>query len=199
MGVRPNLYVLIGVDVNNVQKGEEWVQDFQRKHDEDDFLSIVKPALLSCELDPSIASDVMDTIKDRTFNQMFHVLKREGQCIAGVLPIIQSDESQLYDHDLVYALLEAGILKDEVTTISLPFKDYELYIGKTKEEMKDSKLTLHEKRELLQYSGKWGRKYTYHSLDWLDEELELAYTFFVQSGLTIQRKDIQRYVVFEWN
>lgn len=199
MSMRPNLYEMIGVDVAKIEKGEEWLREFQKTQLEKDFLILAENALYLADDDVEFIEEYIVSCEKLSVQDMFQLFSRNGQLIAGVLPIYDMKQHQLYGHDLLYSLLETSLLPNEPQIHVLPYTDFSAYIGKTKEELKETRLSLKEKQAIVHYEGQWGRKYEHHSLDWFDRELEFTYHFFRDNGLLVDKKDIQRYLVFEWN
>lgn len=198
--VKPMLAEIIAFDVNAVKNAKEWVHTFCERYDEVEFLKYARPFFESVEEDKAFLDEFFEEeIEGKETFELTRSFPENGDLeLFGLYPMFHLEESSLHGHDLLYAALESGLLPDETKALKIPYTDYSYLIGADRETVIQEVKHLQKRRDILSYKGKWCRDYSNHPLYWFDQDLEFAFQFFTQQGLPITRKDLNRYVLFEW-
>jgi len=194
LGVRPSITHIIGISGLAKQSFQQEIDVFMNEKYEEDFLDVSKNVWNSIEYGDEIVDDYK---KSSTFDVFYHFDSRLD--LFGMLPVFHFNESHLYNHSLIWCLLESGMLKSEPKSVALPYDDMSEFKAKElsvlKENIKDRQLL----RELQIYDGNWARKYPGYNLDYFDDDFDFALKMFHELGIMIKHSDLNRYLVFEWS
>lgn len=176
MSVRPTLKHIIGTTLN--EKEKKLVRAYSNEHEDDDLKD-----LLSHEFAEGKVHDLL-------------VIPERESGIFGVKPCFHADEALLHDHQAIWSLIEVGIFDSTGFEKKIPYDDYSAFIGASIEVIKT--LPLSVRQEIRYYDGNWGRKYKHSPLYYFDEELDIALELFQKMGVKVERKQLDRYIVLEW-
>lgn len=189
MSVRPTLTNIIGV--NLTQKDMKRFKEMIQEYGDMTIAELLKNApVLSREKEFPIPLDTLGmTLEEVAFS-------KENETVVGFTPLYHLEKATLHDNQLVWSLLEAGLLPKDGFVQTIPYDDYHYAIGVPMREL----LTLSSsmRMELKHYEGNWARKYSYSPLHYFDEEFDLAYALFEKIGIAVKPEEIQRYVIMYW-
>lgn len=189
MSVRPTLENVIGILATAEQKQQ--LKDFYEEHAFESIADLLKD-------DPLLSQDVEFPISlselSMTLEEVCH--DEEFGSVMGFRPFYHEEESFLHDHQLVWSLLEAGLLPREGMEQKIPYVDYQHAIGAPVEELLTLPLSI--RMEMKHYEGKWARKYAHSNLNYFDEELDLSLALFKRMGIELEPNQLERWVILSW-
>ncbi|WP_442637841.1 hypothetical protein [Rossellomorea marisflavi] len=190
MSVRPTLLNIIGAEVT--KEDMQRFKEFGMEQGEELVADLLKDSSL---LSPSRDFPVLPSCLQMEWEDIAIHQERAG--IIGFKPAYHLDEASLHDHQLIWSLIEAGILSGEGFHQKIPYEDYSGFIGAPKEELMN--LPLSARMQMRNYEGEWGRRYKHSPINYFDEEMDIALELFKRIGIELNRSHIQRYVVLEWD
>lgn len=189
MSIRPSLFNIIGAELSKEEAKlfEEFICDYG----EMTVAELLKDdPVLSQEIDFPIPLDSLDVALEDIASY------DEGNTVVGFYPVHHEEEARLHDHQLIWSLIESGILSGEAFEQKIPYQDYSASIGAGVEDLVH--LPLSVRMEMRHYSGKWARKYKHSPLYYFDEELDISMALFHRMGIKLKPDLLQRFIVLEW-
>jgi hypothetical protein len=199
VSVRPDFVHVIGFSGNTHSNLEDWYHQFSNHRFEESFWEFSKDIFAEIEnSDSDYLEELESRFKDVELGTVVQGYFRGDDIVLGILLPYHFEESRLYGHQIGWSLLESGILPDQNVARKIPYTDYSIHLGKS-----DKKLLAAGGLELVNrlkgYQGQWARKYPNSTLWLYDYDFEFAFRFFAKLGFTIERKELDRYMIFEWN
>lgn len=193
MGIRPSIKQVIGIE--GLSKDEKAnFEELYAKFYEDSIAEKILP-LVSDEDDEK--EFVGEIIGEKMVGDILVNSRYEDLNFVGIVPIYHLAEAELYNHQLIWSMIEAGLIEMKPTLTRIPFEDVSGYLEKSYEETKRD-LGLSKAVELKRYQGQWGRRYKHNSIEAYDADLTLAQAFFESLGIQVKKDQIQRYIFMEW-
>lgn len=194
MGVRPGIKHLIGVQGlgrETKAKMMEWL--------EENFDESIGDSLFPLFVDNIHEQDFVRKITgDLTVGEVFEVARNESIDFIGIKPVYHLQEAQLYDHKVIWTMVETGMLDMTSRLIRVPYEDLSEHLKKSKDEIR-AELSFKDAIALQRYEGEWGRKYKHSNMDYYDADLALAQAYLATvTGIEITKEQIQRYLLIEW-
>lgn len=194
LGVRPSISHVIGISGLAKAAFQSEIDHFLNEKHEEDFLVVSKNVWNQIEYGDEIKEDYKNV---STFD-VVSSFESSSIDVFGMFPVFHLNESHLYNHSLLWCMLEAGVLKDETKTVKLPYQDVSEFVRKDHSILRQNFRDRNLARELEFYDGKWARKYPNESLSFYDEDLDFALKFFHEIGVMVKPDDLDRYFIFEW-
>jgi hypothetical protein len=193
MGIRPSIKHVIGIEGLSKEEKANF-EELYAKFYEDSIAEKILP-LVSDEDDEK--EFVAEIIGEKMVGDVLVNSRYEDLNFVGIVPIYHLAEAELYNHQLVWSMIEAGLIEMKPTLTRIPFEDVSGYLEKSYEETKRD-LGLSKAVELKRYQGQWGRRYKHNSIEAYDADLTLAEAFFASLGIQVEKDRIQRYIFIEW-
>ena len=194
MGVRPGVKHIIGVKGLSDKEKEGFMKMYNDFYEEPIADSLL-PVLGDDEYEKEFVGRIVD---DKMVGDILQLSEYKSLEFIGMKPIYHLNESSLYDNNVIWSMVEAGILDMTARLVQVPYEDLSAYLNTShKENM--ATLGLQQAIALHRYEGDWGRKYKHSDLNYYDADLALAKTYLEKlTGVTFKKEQIQRYVLIEW-
>jgi hypothetical protein len=192
MSVRPNLTQVIGCSVNKKENYQTWINDFNCNLWTEEFITYTMDIWKSLEKSQEFLNSYLKKFVHTELGQV----ASGYDDIFGISPVMHFDDSELYGHDLLYAMVEAGVI-DKKFSIKIPYKDFSQCMGKSVEENAES-MGFIEARVFEDYRGDWARQYANHQMYYFDFDFNFAYALLNKFGFSVEKKDLDRYLIFSW-
>lgn len=193
MGIRPSIKHMIGIEGLSKEEKVNF-EELYAKFYEDSIAEKMLP-LVSDEDDEK--EFVAEIIGEKMVGDVLVNSRYEDLNFVGILPIYHLAEAELYHHQLIWSMIEAGLIEMKPTLTKIPYEDVSGYLEKSYEETKRD-LGLSKAVELKRYQGQWGRRYKHNTIEAYDADLTLAQAFFASLGIQVEKDRIQRYIFMEW-
>ena len=191
MGVRPNLCHIIGIQQKEAYKK---VKEYYNEHWADDLYELTKSLWEVIEEDQDFIREITSGLM---LQDILYIPRSPSLEIIGILPVYHHQEARLYNHDLLWTMVEAKALGEEPKVVRIPYEDLSDCIGMDIKEIRN-KHGLFVARDFQYYRGDWGRKYAHQRLETYDEDFGFAQVFLQSIGFTFEKEELNRYLVFEW-
>lgn len=194
MGVRPSITHIIGTrfeDKDNLQT----LRNFYNEYYEENFFDTVKH--LFNEIGEEDMEFAKSMLGDKMVGDLIYLPNSSLINVFGLIPPYHYHEAKLYNHDLIWSMIQAQMIEDKPKESLIPYNDYSDSIGLEPKEIV-ARYGLNLSQELIQYKGKWGRKYQHSPIYLYDMDFDFTLAFLKHIGYSVEAKDLQRYTVFEW-
>lgn len=168
MSVKPEMKELIGFQIDEAVLLERSVLV-----DTENLLRVAKNVIFDLPISAEEMSDIIDDLEN--FLEC-RIIGDGDMKILTVSLVSEGDKSVLYDHKVLYAMSQAGLFPRHKKIIEIPYEE--------------SNPTISE--------GKWGRKYEHCNVKEYDSDFEFAFWYFKELGFSVEREQLQRYLVMEW-
>lgn len=168
MSVKPEMKELIGFQIDEAVLLERSVLV-----DTENLLRVARDVVFDLPITAEEMSDIFDDLEN--FLEC-RIIDDGDMKILTVSLISKGDKSVLYNHNVLYAMSQAGLFPRHKKIIEIPYEE--------------SNPTISE--------GKWGRKYEHCNVEEYDSDFEFAFWYFKELGFSVEREQIQRYLVMEW-
>lgn len=195
LSVRPSISHVIGLSGKARETFAAEIDQFVGHYYEEDFLTIAQSIFEEVDY----ADEVIEDFQKAMVLDVLGTYSSSTTELFGMLPLFHFHESHLFNHPLVWGLLEANMLDESKRIVKIPYSDLSDCIGKEYDTLK----TVIKNRQLLRevecYQGNWARKYDHYPLTHFDDDFDFAYRLFHAIGIPVQKSDLDRYMVFEWS
>lgn len=193
MGVRPSIKHIIGIEGLSKEVKVNFDELYEKFY-EDSIAERILPLVNDEDEEEEFVSEIIGQkmVGDVLVNSRYEDLN-----FVGILPIYHIAEAELYNHQLIWSMIEAGLIEMKPTLTKIPYEDVSGYLEKSYEETKRD-LGLSKAVELKRYQGQWGRRYKHNTIEAYDADLTLAQAFFASLGIHVEKDQIQRYIFMEW-
>lgn len=194
MGVRPSVKHIIGVKGLSEEEKEGFMKMYEEFYEEP-----IADSLLPVVGDDQYEKEFVEKIVgDKMVGDILELSEYSSLEFIGMKPIYHLQESSLYDNNVIWSMVEAGILDMTARLVQVPYEDLSAYLNTSHEENRAT-LGLQQSIALHRYEGEWGRKYKHSDLNYYDDDLALAKAYLEKlTGVTFKKEQIQRYVLIEW-
>jgi hypothetical protein len=193
MGIRPSIKHVIGIEGLSKEEKANF-EELYAKFYEDSIAEKILPFVSDEDDEKEFVAEI---IGEKMVGDVLVNSRYEDLNFVGIVPIYHLAEAELYNHQLVWSMIEAGLIEMKPTLTRIPFEDVSGYLEKSYEETKRD-LGLSKAVELKRYQGQWGRRYKHNSIEAYDADLTLAQSFFASLGIQVEKDQIQRYIFMEW-
>lgn len=193
MGVRPSIKHIIGIEGLSKEVKVNFDELYEKFY-EDSIAERILPLVNDEDEEEEFVAEIIGQkmVGDVLVNSRYEDLN-----FVGILPIYHLAEAELYNHQLIWSMIEAGLIEMKPTLTKIPYEDVSGYLEKSYEETKRD-LGLSKAVELKRYQGQWGRRYKHNTIEAYDADLTLAQAFFASLGIHVEKDQIQRYIFMEW-
>mgnify|MGYP007039430572 CR=1 FL=1 len=202
MGTRPSLYQLIGVQKSELSNFEEWKETVYTQYAEINYMAFTEELYEQTYPVEVLRKRQTEPLKDLLIHQCIKLPEDERITVFGMLPATKLKQSELYAKELVYTMIEAGMLPEHPHVTKLPYRDVRSLIGKTEMEIAEATdyelVSKEEVEDVQRYNGVWARKYPNQTLQHFDRDLEFAYQLFTKLGIPVSRQAIDRYLIVDY-
>lgn len=194
MGVRPSVKHIVGVKGLSEEEKEGFMNMYKEFYEEPIADSLL-PVLGDDEYEKEFVATI---VADQTVGDILQLSEYKSSEFIGLKPIYHLQEAALYDHQVIWSMVEAGILDMSTGLIQVPYEDLSAYLNTSHKENLAT-LGLQQAIALHRYEGEWGRKYKHSDLNTYDADLALAKAYLESIlGFQLTKDQIQRYVLIEW-
>jgi hypothetical protein len=193
MSVRPSIKHIIGIE--GLSEDERW--KFEELHEisfDDSLAERILPLIRDEDDEKEFVAEI---IGDTILGEVLVVSQYDYLNFIGIQPIYHLAEAELDNHQLIWSMVEAGLIDMNPSLTKIPYEDVSGYLEKRYEETKRD-LGLSKAVELKRYQGQWGRRYKHNTIESYDADLTLAKAFFASLGIHVEKDQIQRYIFMEW-
>lgn len=194
MGVRPSIKHIVGVKGLNEQEKEGFMKMYEEFYEEPIADSLL-PLLADDEYEREFVERI---VGDKMVGDILELSEYSSLEFIGMKPIYHLQEASLYDHQVIWSMVEAGILDMTPRLVQVPYVDLSAHLNKSHKENRET-LGLQQSIALHRYEGEWGRQYKHSDLNVYDADLALTKAYLEKlMGITLEKEQIQRYVLIEW-
>lgn len=192
--MKPTLTHFIGISGETKNKYSKEIEKFLSNYYEEDLISVSKEAILN-----SIYSEELKSYFNKKF--VYDVISDYNTSsinLFGMRPPFHLNESHLYNHEMIWCLLETEMLSPQIKALKIPYENFNKFIGEKSEVLNKEIEDKNVIRQLKCYDGIWARQYANFSLYHFDADFDFILDFFNVNGIPIEKNELDRYIVFEW-
>lgn len=194
MGVRPDIFHCIGIELPGM---EDWYHKFEVEFGAEGFWEFTKDIWQEIEKEQCFLDKLEKQFKNVELVELMGGFFRHDSNLITLKPPFQFRESSLYNHSLIWAMIEGAMIQTDNRAMRIPYDNWEVYRDKDLWESAKS-IGLMEARDFKNYMGSWFRKYPHSPLDYFDSDLDFANLFFKKLGIDFDKSKLDRFVIFEW-